>query len=210
MRPAHLETPRLGTQDRAISFPSVYETPGQSRASPLKLGSLRAGLSLIPQTRDLHPRIGLCSPLRLIPPRTGPGLPLSRMSRQDWTLHQSKTLGQGPLAFDLEPPGQGRPAHSERPRAAPAPSRCWQRKWEPSGGLAGSQDPVCLEQRLKPGGHFSLQGLPAQPSHREHVNTSRAGRRQAGRRAPRDPSSSASLARVSGTSWAALNPKWGR
>lgn len=77
-------------------------------------------------------------------------------------------------------------------------------------GLAGSQDPVCLEQGLEPGGHFSLQGLPAQPSRREHVNTSRAGRGQAGRRAPRDPGSSASLARVSGTSWAALNPKWGQ
>lgn len=59
----------------------------------------------------------------------------------------------------------------------PWPSRCWQRKREPSGGLAGSQDPVCLEQGLEPGGHFSLQGLTAQPSRREHVNTSRAGQR---------------------------------
>lgn len=57
----------------------------------------------------------------------------------------------------------------------PWPSRCWQRKREPSGGLAGSQDPVCLEQGLEPGGHFSLQGLTAWPSRREHVNTSRAG-----------------------------------
>lgn len=47
-------------------------------------------------------------------------------------------------------------------------------------GLAGSQDPVCLQQGLEPGGQFSLQGLAAQPSCREHVNTSRAGQ-QAGR-----------------------------
>lgn len=52
-------------------------------------------------------------------------------------------------------------------------------------GLAGSQDPVCLEQGLEPGGHFSLQGLPAQPSRREHVNSRQAGSRQAGRRARR-------------------------
>lgn len=49
-------------------------------------------------------------------------------------------------------------------------------------GLAGSQDPVCLEQGLEPGGHFSRHGLAARPSRREHVNTSEAA---AGRREPR-------------------------
>lgn len=48
---------------------------------------------------------------RLSPPDWEPFL---GCSGPDWTLYQSKPLGQDPPPSDLEPLGQGRPSHSER------------------------------------------------------------------------------------------------
>lgn len=135
--------------------PQVW-CPGQGQASHIQLAvsSARVGS---PSSGCLHPGRGQSSPFRL--ERTGP-----------LTAVQVPRPGPGLLPSDPGLVGLW-------PLSRAWPSRCWQRKREPSGGLAGSQDPVCLEQGLEPGGHFSLQGLTAQPSRREHVNTSRAGQR---------------------------------
>lgn len=180
------------------SFGLSVPRQGQAFQIQLDASLMKAGP---PSLGYVNPGRGWASPFRL-----------GTVSPWDWTgpLTTSKPLGQDQVSpLRPAPPGPG-PASPLQPLSLTQAIQVLAEEVEALMGLAGSQDPVCLEQGPEPGGHFSRQGLTAQPSRREHVNTSKSAAEggQGGGR-PETPNPQSPQPWCPGTSGAAPDSKSG-